>query len=769
MKDKKEEIPLMFCFDNNYVIPAAVAFYSLLEHANQEYQYTLYVLHTDISTENQKKLEQTINKFSDFAELIFVDMDHKFNDLWKTIKTKGHFSKEVMYKVLVASIFPKYEKIIISDVDVVFLGDVSESYTSFDQNEDYYLAGVKMIGKMKWYMDQYLDRFSTEEVEKLSGFCGGYIVFNLKKLREDNMEEKFVKCFEEDGHRINQMEQDVLNLCCYPKTKRLPLKYVACSYMWDVYKTEEDKETDIWYSKEEIEDAMNHPVQLHYATSTKPWKNVDCTMSKVWFEYLAKTPFLQEYLKNLPYKIELPDARIQKIKEQITQENGGNTHNNDNTLRAKINRKFGEKRWYRFAKYVKKHPLFIFQLSFYKKVCKKITKKIDKNETTLVIFDDTFPSSRSPFRYEEYMSYFKEFNNVYVLANGVSLPDLKETRTLQQVIDEFEEEYPGYKGKIKNVKSEECDENELISWKNKVGIITFVNNLCNSIYDNIDFLEKHAIPFIFTLYPGGGFLLDDERSDKILKRACSSPYFRKVIVTQKITEEYLLKKQFCEKEKIEFIYGVVTPEVILENKVKNKKHFGIEKDTLDICFVAHKYSKQGKDKGYDLFIEMAKKLAKKYSNIKYHVVGGFTSEDIDVEEIKDKIQFHGTRPSSWFIDFYKNIDIIISPTRPFQLSKGAFDGFPTGACTEAMLNEVALICTDELKLNMFFNENEIVIVKPQVEDIVEKVEDLYLNQNKLRKIAIKGKEKVKRKYSKKEQILPRIKLIKKVAKHYYNA
>ena len=323
-----QEIPLMFCFDNNYVIPAAVAFYSLLEHCNRDYYYKLYILHTDISDINQKKLKDNVKQFSDFSELIFINMENRFNDLWETISEKGHFSKEVMYKTLVPSIFPQYEKIIVSDVDVVFLNDISESYFLLDSNEDYYLAGIKMIGKMKWYLERLSDRFTEEEIEKLSGFCGGYIVFNLKKLREDNMEEKFIKCFETEGYRINQMEQDVLNLCCYPKTKRIPLKYLACSYMWDEYKTEEDKNTDIWYDKKEINDAMQNTVQLHYATSTKPWKYPDCTKSEVWFEYLAKTNFLREYLEKLPEQIVMPEWRTlliekeydKKIRKEIIEE-----------------------------------------------------------------------------------------------------------------------------------------------------------------------------------------------------------------------------------------------------------------------------------------------------------------------------------------------------------------------------------------------------------------------------------------------------------------
>lgn len=33
--EDKIVIPVVFCFDNNYVIPASVAFYSLLENASK--------------------------------------------------------------------------------------------------------------------------------------------------------------------------------------------------------------------------------------------------------------------------------------------------------------------------------------------------------------------------------------------------------------------------------------------------------------------------------------------------------------------------------------------------------------------------------------------------------------------------------------------------------------------------------------------------------------------------------------------------------------
>lgn len=338
----KKEIPIMFCFDKNYVIPASVAFYSLLQHANKNYKYIFYVLHSDIEEWQQKKLYATIEEF-DNCEIKFINMEHKLENEWKKSYRGDHFSKEVMYKLLVASIFPQYDKLIISDVDVVFLDDISPSYFALDAIKDEaYVAGVKPIGKIRNYFQNYTNQWSEKEITKLGEICGGYLVMNLKKIREDNVEQKFMKCLKKNSHRLNQMEQDILNLVCYGKIKHLDLKYVACSYLWDYFKTEEDTESDENYSKKEIEEALNHPVQLHYATSIKPWKNVDCTKSEIWFQYIAKTPLLKDYLKWLPNNIIVPEERINyTIKSSKTK---------------------------RIIRYIKRNPLFFIKKDFYKKV-----------------------------------------------------------------------------------------------------------------------------------------------------------------------------------------------------------------------------------------------------------------------------------------------------------------------------------------------------------------------------------------------------------------
>ena len=171
-------------------------------HAREGTCNTFYVLHSDITEEQQKKLKETIQEFKN-CKLQFIDMNHRLDDFWNENYKGGHFSKEVMYKLLVASIFPNIDKLIVSDVDVIFLGDISNSYFDLTDKDDAYIAGVKPIGKISdYYIKSYEKDWTPDEIKKMGNICGGYLVMNLKKIREDNFEEVFLQSLKENGHRL---------------------------------------------------------------------------------------------------------------------------------------------------------------------------------------------------------------------------------------------------------------------------------------------------------------------------------------------------------------------------------------------------------------------------------------------------------------------------------------------------------------------------------------------------------------------------------------
>lgn len=322
MDNNQPIIPVMHCFDNNYVIPAAVSFYSMLENANKKYHYILYVLSTDITPQNKEKLSNLVHSF-DNAELQFIDMHNKFDKEWKELKNTSHLSKEVLYKLLVAEIFPQYDKIIITDVDVVFQGDISPSYFSFDPDDSVYFAGVRQTNPDKTFLRDYYENykrnFSDIEFYQLK-ICGGFLVANLKKQRLDKIYEVFTAYMNNNSDRLLQAEQDVINFCCRAKEiVYLPLNYVVCSYMYDICKNKEIRATDPYYTYNEICDAMDHPIQLHYATSVKPWKNPKSIKADIWFNYLSKTEFVKDYqIKYVDSEVRGKKYRLSKSSENPT-------------------------------------------------------------------------------------------------------------------------------------------------------------------------------------------------------------------------------------------------------------------------------------------------------------------------------------------------------------------------------------------------------------------------------------------------------------------
>jgi glycosyltransferase involved in cell wall biosynthesis len=374
-------------------------------------------------------------------------------------------------------------------------------------------------------------------------------------------------------------------------------------------------------------------------------------------------------------------------------------------------------------------------------------------EFNIVIIDDVFPHPISGFRYQEFISYLKEFESVTIFTSGASVRWLG-NQTIEDLIIDFKKTYPNFAGNLEKFK-----DNYFHNTKCDLLCFVFLSNA----YNYLGLAECRQLPFIFTLYPGGAFALNNPLSDTMLRRVVSSPYFRRVIVTQKVTYDYLIDNKFCTPEQIEYIFGVVTPLERLEKDYTFKMHYGFEKDRLDICFVAHKYTLRGEDKGYDVFIEVAKLLFNKYSNVYFHVVGSFDDHVIDVSTIKDRITYYGVQEQEWFDEFYKDKDIILSPNIPGRISIGSFDGFPTASCTDAGIRKVAIFCTDQLNLNngYFIDGEEIVIIKYDVANIIEKISYYYDHPEKLRSICEKGYTRIKDIYSYEKQIRPRIDLITK--------
>ena len=365
----------------------------------------------------------------------------------------------------------------------------------------------------------------------------------------------------------------------------------------------------------------------------------------------------------------------------------------------------------------------------------------------LVIIDDYFPCRATAFRVAEFNRIFDQFEDAVLYS----------TYKDRASFSSYAKCYPQFAKRVQKF-------HPARDLKGSGAYLVFLNNT----FGHLELLEKSRLPFVFELYPGGGFYLNDVVSDGHLRRVFASNMFRKVIVTQSITRDYLLHNNFCTEQQIELIFGVVVLSNILNNDTNKRPQFGIDKGTVDICLVANKYTPRGVDKGYDRFIACAEILSARNPQTRFHIVGDFTEKDIEIRgPLQRLVTFYGLRMTSFFPQFYAKMDLILSPNVPFQVAPGAFDGFPTGCCIEAALCGTALFVCDELNLNNGrFEEGKEIVIIPRDPDLIAEIIERYINNpEELKQLGANGQRAVKTLFDLEVQMTPRLRILSELLKN----
>lgn len=326
-----------------------------------------------------------------------------------------------------------------------------------------------------------------------------------------------------------------------------------------------------------------------------------------------------------------------------------------------------------------------------------------------VIIDDFFPHLLTGFRVAEYNAHLQAFAQLQIMS------------TLGDFVEQYKNYQALYPQHATRVSSYLPDRLAGV----KLAYITFLNNA----HAYLDDLMHHEVPFVLNLYPGGGLGLGEEESDRKLLRVLQSPLLKDIIVTQPVVERYLTvfaQTHGLTLAPMHLLQGVVVnPDYFDPELTRHGIRYGQGKDKLDICFVAESYMPGAANKGFPEFMVAMQRLCD-LDSLRIHVVGGgYSSADFDVPGLERKIQYHGRLPTAQLRAFYVQMDLIISPNRPGQLHAGNFDGFPTGACVEAALCEVAIMATDALAQNPgYIDQQSIFLLDQQGQPVPEQIENL---------------------------------------------
>lgn len=279
--DKQKIIPVVYSANNAYVKILAVSLQSLIEHANKSNFYDIYILHSDISMENECNLERISGK-NIRVTCINVEKRHAIDG---KLYSQSHYSKEMFYRFLIPQIIYGYDKILYIDVDTLILQDVAELYNN-DVSEFPIGACVQPLQKnFQKYCLKKLDCNPENYVNS------GILLFNTKKWNELNLTEK---CFTMVGKkgRWRAPDQDILNILCKNNIKILDNRWNTIAtislrpkkkYLIDAYENEFAK--------------LGKAYILHYTSCLKPWIYRNSAEAALWWKYARRSL----YYKSLYY------------------------------------------------------------------------------------------------------------------------------------------------------------------------------------------------------------------------------------------------------------------------------------------------------------------------------------------------------------------------------------------------------------------------------------------------------------------------------------
>ena len=188
-----------------------VNIYSLLYFNKTVKTIYLFVDANDIS--EIKYLDKVQSKFNVEIKIINIEniLDNYLSPTSPNRDTE--YSNLCFTRLLLANYIPD-SKVLYLDTDTIVRKDISRIWDL--DLEDNYVAGVKDYGV---YADNYLESLN------LSGkyINSGVVIFNLDKIREDNIIDKWFEIA--NTRKLRYPDQDALNIICTDKEIYLPSMY----------------------------------------------------------------------------------------------------------------------------------------------------------------------------------------------------------------------------------------------------------------------------------------------------------------------------------------------------------------------------------------------------------------------------------------------------------------------------------------------------------------------------------------------------------------
>ena len=271
MRDN-QTIHVVYACDDNYTLPLCCSIKSILSNANQQDKYMIYILNNPDNLSQEKK-ELIMQLETENCSIKFISADKKLFEKFSISNDCQHTTIETYYRFVLATTLKDVDKVIYIDCDTTVLTDLSDLYNINIEHK--YLAAC--------------DDFSCKSFKQRLGLNtyvnAGVMLFNLKKIREDNIEPKLFEYALSHKNSIPFQDQDVMNVVFQDGIEKIDNSWntqIAYYSLCDNYR---------------INQIQQNAKIIHYICEIKPWQYEYKALFKIlFFKYFEELPYNIKFL-----------------------------------------------------------------------------------------------------------------------------------------------------------------------------------------------------------------------------------------------------------------------------------------------------------------------------------------------------------------------------------------------------------------------------------------------------------------------------------------
>lgn len=286
---------IVYSINRKYIPYFCVSLYSLINHADRKKNYLICILHENVRKDEFSPIYEILPQ-NVTVRILNIDSMEIISAKLAKIKhdgiIRGSITYETYFRLLIPDILQEFKAAIYLDSDTIILDDISRIIDiGFDGNlllavKDVYEGGEKL-----------LNINSTFPFYTKTYFNAGVLGMNLAALRNYSFVDRVIDKLQ-SGKKFLCQDQDLINIVCHEKIKRIPMRWNLFASVLD--KRYKDISHDFY-----CDYASNFckPSVIHYASNEKPWQYNDY-FTPVWWRYARETPYFQELIDNCPFEVE---------------------------------------------------------------------------------------------------------------------------------------------------------------------------------------------------------------------------------------------------------------------------------------------------------------------------------------------------------------------------------------------------------------------------------------------------------------------------------